>query len=79
MFSNEGLSRKRRAAPSFLDPRGERAGRSPDLGVLTRKCGFATFLDPRGGRAGRSPDLDVLMRTAEQANEVAAFRPSQSG
>ena len=28
------LSRKRRAAPSFLAPRGGRAGRSPALGVL---------------------------------------------
>jgi hypothetical protein len=29
------LSRKRRAAPSFLDPRGGRAGRSPALGALS--------------------------------------------
>ncbi len=29
-----GLPRKRRAAPSFLDPLGGRAGRSPDLGAL---------------------------------------------
>ncbi|CDW92334.1 MULTISPECIES: type II toxin-antitoxin system VapC family toxin [unclassified Thiomonas] len=29
------LSRKRRAAPSFLDPRGGRAGRSPAPGALT--------------------------------------------
>ncbi|WP_038167050.1 hypothetical protein, partial [Thiomonas sp. FB-6] len=31
------LSRKRRAAPSFLDPHGGRAGRSPALGALSRK------------------------------------------
>jgi len=31
------LSRKRRAAPSFLDPHGGQAGRSPTLGVLSRK------------------------------------------
>ena len=29
------LSRKRRAAPGFLDPRGGRAGRSPALGALS--------------------------------------------
>ena len=32
--SMQTLSRKRRAAPSFLVPRRGRAGRSPDLGVL---------------------------------------------
>ncbi len=34
------LSRKRRAVPSFLDPRGGRAGRSPVLGAL-RGCSHA--------------------------------------
>ncbi len=35
------LSRKRRAVPSFLDPRGGRAGRSPVLGALRSACAAA--------------------------------------
>jgi cytochrome c oxidase accessory protein FixG len=43
----QGLSRKRRAAPSFLDPLGGRAGRSPALGALTRAGMFRRVLRPR--------------------------------
>ncbi len=34
MTRRHTLTRKRRAAPSFLDPRGGRAGHSPDLGAM---------------------------------------------
>ena len=59
------VSRKRRAAPSFLDPHGGQAGRSPAMGALTTKRRAApSFLDPRGGQAGRSPALGALRAAA---------------
>ena len=55
------LSRKRRAAPSFLDPRGGRAGRSPVLGVLMRKRTAArSSLIPLGGRTTYVVGLGAL-------------------
>jgi DNA-binding transcriptional ArsR family regulator len=52
------LSRKRRAAPSFLDPRGGRAGRSPALGALGKRGG-ALELTPAGERLCGEFGIDV--------------------
>jgi len=46
LSSDPRLSRKRRAAPSFLDPRGGRVGRSPALGALILSRPQGTPHDP---------------------------------
>ncbi len=67
------LARERRAAPSSLDPRGGRAGRSPPLGALPRERRAApSSLDPRGGAAGRSPALGALSTSLRRAAPWAA-------
>ncbi|MBK8688032.1 MAG: HDOD domain-containing protein [Betaproteobacteria bacterium] len=51
-----GFARKRRAAPSFLDPHGGRAGRSPALGALSRETpGRPKFLCPPAGAGWAQP------------------------
>jgi NADP-dependent 3-hydroxy acid dehydrogenase YdfG len=55
------LTRKRRAAPSFLDPLGGRTTYVVGLGALTRKRRAApSFLDPLGGRTTYVVGLGAL-------------------
>jgi len=48
MKDSNALSRKRRAAPSFLDPLGGRAGRSPALGALSTELIHHAYEPPAG-------------------------------
>jgi ribosomal protein L3 glutamine methyltransferase len=75
-----GHSRERRAAPSSLDPRGGRAGRSPALGASRERRAARSSLDPRGGRAGRSPAPGALewawIGVAQGENRIVAASAS---
>ncbi|MDY0329702.1 MAG: asparaginase [Thiomonas sp.] len=69
------LSRKRRAAPSFLDPLGGPDANAAGLGALSRKRRAApSFLDPLGGRVGE-PTLGAL-DTDKPVILTAAMRPA---
>ena len=58
-----GLSRKRRAAPSVLDPLGGQAGPGPAPGAFSRKRRAApSVLDPLGGQAGPGPAQGALTK-----------------
>jgi hypothetical protein len=72
------LVRKRRAAPSFLDPRGGRAGRSPVLGALISAALLAACAEAPQRPGGLAEMLD---RPAEKAllTGIRAYDDAQYG
>src|SRR5690606_19696499 len=64
----EEFSRKRRAAPSFLDPLGGRAVRSAALGAFQERDGMTRLAQQPGGLVKRQAH-DTGVRSLDAADE----------